>query len=76
MKADLNRVERGPDGKSKVVKYKDYGTWIKSQDKDFQEEILGIERAKLLREDKIQFKKMYTRIGKRKTVKELKKHYL
>lgn len=76
MKKDLTRVERGPDGKSRPTdKYQDYGTWIKTQPKDFQEEVLGIQRTKLLNDGTITFKKMYTQSGSIKTIDDIKKHY-
>ena len=76
MKEDLTRTYRDPEtGKSITAPYQDYGDWIQTQDKDFQEEVLGIERARLLREDKVSFNKMYTASGKQKTVVDLKAHY-
>lgn len=77
VKKDLTRVERGPDGKSKPTgKYEDYGKWILTQPKSFQEEVLGIKRSKLLRDGDITFKKMYTSTGSRKTVADIEAHYL
>jgi len=75
IKEDLERPQRGEDGKTIIKPYQDYGTWIQTQSKEFQEEVLGVERSKLLRDDKITFKKMYTASGKQKTVEDLKKHY-
>lgn len=75
MKEDLDRPQRGPDGKSIIKPYQEFGSWIKTQPPEFQEEVLGIERAKMLRENKVTFKKMYTNTGKQKTVADLKKHY-
>ena len=77
VKADLTRVQRGPDDRSKPLnKYKTFGEWILTQPVAFQKEVLGVERSQLLREGKVQFDKMYTASGKRKTVADIKKHYL
>jgi len=83
VKEDLTRVQRPPEnedklfGKSKPMnKYQDYGTWILTQPIYFQEEVLGKERSKLLRQGKIKFDKMYTQTGKMRTIESLKKLYL
>lgn len=75
MKADLERPQRGPDGKTVIKPYKDYGSWIKTQTPDFQAEVLGTARAELLQNNEITFSKMYTNTGKRKTVEDLRKQY-
>lgn len=77
MKQDLGRVQRGDSGRSeKLDKYLNYGEWIKTQSATFQEEALGKERARLLRDGKITFDKMYTDAGRRLTVADIKEKYL
>lgn len=76
MKEDMERPFKGPDGKStRHSPYKDYGEWILTQPEDFQNEILGKERAALLRSGKVAFKQMYLKNGSRLSLVELKKKY-
>ncbi len=76
MKDDMERPQRGPDGKStRNTKYKEYGEWIKTQPKDFQVEILGKKRYELLRDGKLTFKQMYLRNGSRMTIEDIQKKY-
>jgi hypothetical protein len=75
-KSSLGRVARGPSGRSQTLgKYETFGEWILTQPKKFQEEVLGKKRAKLLRDGKITFDKMYTQAGKRRTVQSIEEHY-
>lgn len=76
MKAGLSRVTRGADGKSTPSnKYQDYGTWIQTQPMEFQQDVLGKKRAKMLESGEITFRKMYTAAGRQKTVEEITAHY-
>lgn len=76
MKGDLSRVERGEDGKSKPTsKYENYGDWILTQPVSFQQEVLGIERSKMLRDGEITYSQMYGKTGKQKTIEDIKKQY-
>lgn len=72
MKKDIDRPYRDPEtGKSIKAPYKDFGSWIQTQPKWFQEQVLGKRRAQLLRTGQIGFGKMYTRSGDRKTLEQL-----
>jgi SPP1 gp7 family putative phage head morphogenesis protein len=52
-----------------------YQTWLKSQSKEFQEDVLGKTKAKLFRDGKLQLDKFVTRNGTELTLSQLaKKH--
>ncbi len=73
-KKGLERSSRGVDGKTKIIDFTNYGAWLKTQPKAFQEEVLGKKRAGLLRSGKITYSKMW--VGNRYlSVKELEKKY-
>jgi len=74
-KKGLETSSRGLDGKTKIIPYTDYGSWLKTQSKEFQESVIGKKRTALLRSGKITFSKMYTQNGKYITVKDLEMKY-
>jgi len=49
-----------------------YGEWLLNQSKDFQDEVLGIERAKLFRRGKIPLSKFVNRQGRYLTLDQLR----
>lgn len=71
----LERASRGPDGKTKIIGYTSYGSWLKTQSIDFQESVIGVKRTKLLNDGKISYDKLWTQNGNYLTVKELERRY-
>jgi SPP1 gp7 family putative phage head morphogenesis protein len=73
-KKGLQTSSRGLDGKTKIIPYQDYGTWLKTQPVKFQESVIGVARTKMLNDGTISFTKMYVG-GKYLTVKDLERLY-
>ena len=64
-------TRRDMDGKS-VDAELDYSEWLKTQDDKVQNEALGVEKAKLFRENNLDMKDFVNRIGSPLTVDEVK----
>lgn len=54
------------------LKYED---WLETKDKDFQDDVLGVGKAKLWRDGKITFTQMVDQRGNELTLKEIRSKY-
>ena len=67
------RFARDKDGKRENVSDKvTYGGWLKRQPKEFQNEVLGVNRAKLFRSGKVKIENFTGDDGKTLTLEQLK----
>lgn len=67
------RFARDKDGKRENVSDKvTYGGWLKRQPKEFQDEVLGVNRAKMFRSGKVSIENFTGDDGKTLTLKQLK----
>lgn len=69
-----NRAARGPDGKTQSIDGRtNYNSWMKKQPKAFQEEVLGIKKAKLFREGNLPIDKFVDKNFKTLNLEQLKR---
>lgn len=67
-----SRFAKGADGKEKVSSKTDFDSWLRKQPKEFQNEYLGPERAKLFRSGGFTMSKFRDETGRVYTLEELK----
>lgn len=67
------RPSGGSDGQKLVSAQSTYGGWLRKQSIEFQNEVLGVDRAKLFRNGKLSIDKFTNDKGRVYTLKELKR---
>lgn len=63
------------DGEAHRTKAPNYGEWLQKQSAAFQKQVLGEERYKMLKDNKVSFDKFFTKDGRRLTIDELNNKY-
>ena len=74
--ADDVRIKNGkPVKKDTTGKEQNYNTWLKKQSNKFQDEVLGVEKAKLYRDGGLSVDKFVNNAGQTLTLDELRSKY-
>ena len=69
---ERERIARGPDGKSRLIKKQSYEEWLRKQPKSFQIQVLGPERQKLFEQRRLPLDRFVDPQGRTLTLDELR----
>lgn len=69
---ERERIARGPDGKSRLIKKQSYEEWLRKQPESFQIQVLGPERQKLFKSGGLSLDRFVDPSGRTLTLDELR----
>jgi hypothetical protein len=68
----LKRQAKGSEGKEQVPFTQTYNSWLKNQSNEFQDEVLGVKKAKLFRQGGLDVRQFVDQNYKPLTLKQLR----